>query len=92
MFIGYLKVNIFIPYSRSLKTRRQVLSRIKQRAKNNFNVSIAEKPSDKWQRCELSFVCVNYTRKCVDAVIERIESFIKFNSDIHILEIKREIL
>ena len=92
MFIGYIKVSIFIPHSRSLKVKRQVINRIKQKVKNHYNVSIAEKPSDKWQTCELSFVCVNYTNRCVNDIIHRIEDFIKGNTDICVLETEKEVL
>jgi uncharacterized protein YlxP (DUF503 family) len=71
--------------------KRQIIERLKQRIKNKFNVSVAEKPSDKWQRCELSFVCVNYTKNCIHTIIDRVEDFIKFNNEVHILEIEKEI-
>jgi hypothetical protein len=92
MFIGYLKVNIFIPYSRSLKEKRQVILKIRNRVRNKFNVSIAERPSDKWQICELLFCCVNYTKKCVCDTMAGIEEFIRFYNDIQILSIEKEIL
>lgn len=91
-FIGYLKLNIFIPHSRSLKDKRQVLDRIKQRARNNFNVSVAEMPTNKWQRGELFFVCINYTRNYANDLMERIESFIRSENDIHILETEKGVL
>jgi hypothetical protein len=92
MFIGYLRVNIFIPHSRSLKEKRQVILKVRDRVRNKFNVSIAERPSNKWQVCELSFACVNYTKKCVYDTMFKIEEFIRFYSDIQILNIEKEIL
>lgn len=92
MFIGYLKISIHIPHSQSLKAKRQVITRIKQLVKNRFNVSIAEKPSDKWQICELSFACINYTKRCVNDIMQRIEEFIRCYNDICILETEKEIL
>ncbi len=92
MFIGYIKVGIFIPHSRSLKDRRRVVNRIKQRIKDNFNVSVAEKPSDKWQICELCFVCVNYTKKCINQIMQKIEESILFNSDVQIIDLEREVI
>ena len=92
MFIGHLNVDIFIPHSQSLKDRRQVVGRVKQRVRNNFNISVAEHPSDKWQRCELSFVCVNSTKKYIDNVLDQVESFIRFNHDFHILNVEKEII
>ncbi len=92
MFIGYIRVNIFIPYSRSLKDKRRIIKRVKERVKYSFNVSVAEKPSDKWQICELCFVCVNYTKKCVNEIMQRIEEFIALSNDIHILDTEKDIV
>ncbi len=92
MFIGYLKVGIFIPHSRSLKDKRRVISRLKQRVRNNFNVSLAEKPSDKWQISELCFVCVNYTHECVHQLMSKIEEFIRLHRDIQIVDTDRRII
>ncbi|MCM8824330.1 MAG: DUF503 domain-containing protein [Candidatus Omnitrophica bacterium] len=91
MFIGCLRTNVFIPHSRSLKDKRQIVERIKSRIKNGFNVSMAEKPSDKWQVCELSIVCVNYTKGYVSEILDKVEEFIRMNADIHIVEIEKEI-
>ncbi len=92
MFIGYLKVNLFIPYSQSLKERRKVLSKIKDGLRRKFNVSIAEKPLDKWQTAEISLVCVNYTKRCVDETMMRIEEYLRYYNDIHIIDTERSIL
>ena len=92
MFIGYCRAEFFIPHSRSLKDRRSVVSRIKQRIRNKFNVSVAEKPSDKWQRCELAFSCVNYTKDRVEGMLNQIEEALSACYDIQILDVAREIL
>ena len=42
MQIGVLRVRLIIREARSLKDKRQVVSSIKDRLKNSFNVSIAE--------------------------------------------------
>ncbi|OPX29777.1 MAG: hypothetical protein B1H08_03155 [Candidatus Omnitrophica bacterium 4484_171] len=92
MFVGCLKADIFIPYSRSLKDKRRVIRRIKHKVRNNFNVSVAEKPSDKWQTCELSFVCVNYAKDFVDKTISSIEKFISLDRDVQLVGIKIDVI
>jgi len=42
MIIGSLRVRLYVRESRSLKDKRQVIKSIKERLKNNFNVSVAE--------------------------------------------------
>lgn len=92
MFIGYYKVNIFLPNSLSLKEKRQILLRIKDKIRRRFNVAVAEKPLDKWQIAELSFVCINYTRQCVDELMSKIDEFLRLRNDIQIIECEKEIL
>ena len=42
MIVGVLGVDIRIPWVRSLKEKRSHLRRVSERAKNKFNVSVAE--------------------------------------------------
>lgn len=42
MYIGSLKVYLILRQSRSLKDKRQVVSSIKEKLQNSFNISIAE--------------------------------------------------
>jgi hypothetical protein len=90
-FIGYLRLNILIPHSRSLKDRRQVIERIKQRTRNRFNISVAEMPMNHRQKSELVFVCVNYKKNCLDSIIERIEDFLRLQEDVSIVEIEKKV-
>ncbi len=92
MFIGYYKVNIFLPESLSLKEKRRILLGIKEKVRRKFNVAVAEKPVDKWQIAELSFVCINYTRQCVDELISKIDEFLRLRNDIQIMECEKGIL
>ena len=91
MFIGYLKINFFIPHSRSLKQKRQVVGSVKDRVRRKFNISVAEKPSDKWQICELSFTHVNYARQLTNDMMDKIEDYVRFCDGIRVLEVEKEI-
>jgi len=92
MFLGYIKLVIFIPHSKSLKDKRQVIESLRNKLQNNFNVAVAEKPSDKWQSAELSLACINYNKAKVNSLIERIEDFVRFNGDFSIIEIEKQII
>lgn len=91
MFIGCLKVDLFIPQSDSLKTRRRVINSIKDRLKNNFNVSVAENASSKWQRASLFIVSVNGSRNYLDGVFSSIEEYLRKLRDIELIEVEREV-
>ncbi|MCM8786717.1 MAG: DUF503 domain-containing protein [Candidatus Omnitrophica bacterium] len=92
MFLGCIKFEIFIPYSHSLKEKRQILESIKQKIHNNFNVSVAIKPSEKWQYGELSLAVINYDRDCINKIFDCIEEFVRFNNTIQIVGVEKEII
>jgi uncharacterized protein YlxP (DUF503 family) len=59
MVIALLSVELFIPYSQSLKDKRMVLRRIKDRLQK-FNVAVAEVAhQDLWQRAGLGIVVIS---------------------------------
>ncbi|OQX81207.1 MAG: hypothetical protein B6D56_02910 [Candidatus Omnitrophica bacterium 4484_70.1] len=71
MFIGYCKINIFLPESLSLKKKRQVILGIKDRMR--------------------SFVCVNYTRRCVEEQISKVEEYLRFQGKFHIIDCEKQV-
>ena len=66
MRIAVLHVELHIPYSQSLKDKRMVLRRIKDRLQK-FNVAVAEvEHQDLWQRAALAVVAVSTTAAHVE--------------------------
>jgi uncharacterized protein len=59
MVVGLLSVELFLPGAQSLKDKRMVLRRIKDRLAK-FNVSVAEtEHQDLWQRAGLGIVTIS---------------------------------
>jgi uncharacterized protein YlxP (DUF503 family) len=59
--VAVLRVELFIPYAQSLKDKRMVLRRIKDRLQK-FNVAVAEiEHQDLWQRGTLGIVAISNT-------------------------------
>jgi len=93
LIIGLRTVEIFIPLSQSLKEKRMVLRRIKDRVKSKLNVSYAEiDHQDKWQRTCLSFVTVANTRLDVDKRLEKVMEIILSDDRVQILEVESDYL
>ena len=66
MVIALLSVELHVPGSRSLKDKRMVLRRIKDRLKK-FNVAVAEVDhQDVWQRSTLGIVAISTTTEHVE--------------------------
>jgi uncharacterized protein YlxP (DUF503 family) len=58
MTVGLLSIELFLPSSRSLKDKRMVLRRLKDRI-GALNVAVAEVAhQDRWQRAGLAIVTV----------------------------------
>ena len=57
--IALLTLDIHIPHAQSLKDKRMVIRRVKDRLRSKFNVSVAEVDhQDLWQRTQISVVTV----------------------------------
>jgi uncharacterized protein YlxP (DUF503 family) len=72
MVIALLSVELFIPYSRSLKDKRMVLRRIKDRLQK-FNVAVAEVAhQDVWQRAGLGIVAISTAADQVERELRKV--------------------
>ncbi|HEY5618997.1 MAG TPA: DUF503 domain-containing protein [Vicinamibacterales bacterium] len=66
MIVGLLSVELHIPYAQSLKDKRMVLRRLKDRLQK-FNVAVSEVEfQDLWQRAGLGVVTVSTTTEHVE--------------------------
>jgi uncharacterized protein YlxP (DUF503 family) len=75
MLVGTLKVRLVVREARTLKDKRQVLSSIKDKLRNNFNISIAEVDAqDNRQMIVLGVAMVSnetqHLRKALSQVVE----------------------
>ena len=65
-----LRIELFIPESGSLKSKRFAVKSIKERLKSRFNVSVAEVDNaDKWQRASLGVAAVANETKFIEKVL-----------------------
>jgi uncharacterized protein YlxP (DUF503 family) len=93
MVVGTLKVALMLHDNRSLKGKRKVVRSIIDRAKNKFNVSVAEVGSnDLWQRIELGFSAVANDRRHVDASLANVMSFLESMHLAEILDYETDII
>ena len=77
MTVALLSLELYLPMSQSLKDKRMVLRRLKDRL-NAFNVAVAEVAhQDLWQRAGLGIVTVassdEMVEKTMTAVMDEIE-------------------
>ena len=76
--IALLTLDIHIPHAQSLKDKRMVVRRLKDRLRSNFNVSVSETDhQDLWQRKTISVATVGsdeaYARQTLQLSLEESE-------------------
>lgn len=93
MVIGVASIEVHIPESGSLKTKRQYLKRIKDRVRNKFNVSIAEVDhNDLWQRTTLGVSVVSNEKRFANQVLSSVVDFISQINGVQMLDYSIELL
>ena len=93
MVVGYGIINLRIPESGSLKSKRSVLNRILRRAQNEFNVSIAETGRlDNYQFAEIAFAVVGNESRYINGKVDHLLRFIDNLQVADVLDSKIEIM
>lgn len=74
--VGILVFELNMPQCGSLKEKRRILNSLKDRIKNNFNVSISEiDMQDKWQRAILGIAAIGGSKGLIDSALSKILNF-----------------
>ena len=83
MTIGVYTFELHLPAAHSLKAKRQVLRRLKDRLRSRYNVAISElgEHAELWQRAGLAVVSVAPRRDALERLFEAIHR--EAASDLH---------
>jgi uncharacterized protein YlxP (DUF503 family) len=93
MIVGVCTVELFIPDGQSLKSKRQVLSSLKDKLRDKFNVSVAEvDEQDLWQKAVLGIACVANETAYVNQVLDQVLNQIRAVPTIEIVQSRIELL
>jgi uncharacterized protein YlxP (DUF503 family) len=73
MPVGLLTLEIHLPYSHSLKEKRAVIRKIRDRLRARFNVAVAElDQQDAWQHATLGVVSVSNSQPLLESVFHQV--------------------
>ncbi|HKS97506.1 MAG TPA: DUF503 domain-containing protein [Terriglobia bacterium] len=73
MPVGVLTLEIQLPYAHSLKEKRAVLLKIKDRLRARFNVAVAELDhQDVWQQATLGVVSISNSQPFLESVFQKV--------------------
>ena len=93
MIVGVCTVELYLPNGHSLKEKRQVLSSLKERLRNKFNVSVAEVgDQDLWQKAILGIACVANEGTHVNQVLDQVLNVIRSIPPIELINSRIELL
>lgn len=70
MIVGVAQFELFMPYNQSLKEKRHLLGKLKDRVLAQLKVVVSEVGhQDLWQRAQLGFAVVGADERVLDALI-----------------------
>jgi len=73
MPVGLLTLEIQLPYAHSLKEKRAILRKMRDRLRARFNVAVAELDhQDVWQHATLGVVSVSNSQSLLEAVFRQV--------------------
>jgi uncharacterized protein YlxP (DUF503 family) len=82
-----MRLEIHIPASDSLKAKRSVMNRVKERIRSRFNASVAEiDHQDLWQRATLGVAVVGGESGILDRVLRDILACVESETRLSVLD------
>ena len=92
--IGVLRVVLHLPESGSLKAKRQIVSSLLRRVRNEYQVGAAEVGElDRWQLAELAIVSVSGDARHTDEVLSRVATYIQARAgDAVVTDLRTELI
>lgn len=85
-----MRVELHLPESRSLKSKRALVKPILEGARRRFLVAAAEVDhQDHWQRASLGLAAVSGSISHIEEVLDEVERFVWSHPDVEVLETTR---
>lgn len=92
MFIGVCTIEVHVPESGSLKTKRHSIRSLKDRIRNKFNVSVAEvEDNDLWQKASLAVAAVSNDKSHLNQTLDHVLNMVRSVPEINLIEYHIEI-
>lgn len=77
MVVAVVQFDLFMPHNRSLKEKRHLLTKLKERVLAQWKVTVNEVDhADLWQRAKLGFALVGNEEKVLESLMTRTMNFI----------------
>lgn len=78
MVVGTVRIELFIPESSSLKSRRRIVNSLKDRIRSRFNVSVADVGEQSlWQRASIAAAVVTTDGRFANEVLSKVLNLVE---------------
>ena len=93
MSVGLLNIDLHLPESRSLKSKRRVLKSLVDRLRNRYNVSVAEvEHQDLWQRARISVAVVSNDSRYSNRVLTKVMDQVNDDATVQVIDYELTLL
>lgn len=93
MFVGVCRFALLIAHSHSLKEKRSVVRKLRDRVRERFHIGLVEVGGqDTWQRAELAFSVLTSGRDTAEAAVNGVLGFVAHQGTGEIAAVKREVV
>lgn len=93
MFVGVCRLSLRVPHSHSLKDKRAVVRRLRDRVAQQFGLALREiDGADTWQRADLGFAVCGRERAETDQTLRRVIGFVAAHGQGEIAAVRQEVL
>lgn len=93
MFVGVCRLSLRVPHSHSLKDKRAVVRRLRDRVANEAGVTLREVAgADTWQRADLGFAVVGHDRDDVEQLVRRVVGLVVAHGQGEVAAVRHEVL
>lgn len=91
MIVGIMILDLFSENTHSLKEKRHIVSSLKEKLCNRFNISLIESDyQDLWQKIQIAIAIISNSKKMCDRTFNQIENFVFSNYSIQLINLKKE--
>ena len=91
MIVGIMVLDLHSNSSHSLKEKRQIVSSMKEKLKNKWNISLIESDyQDLWQKIQIAVAMVANSKPIVEKAFDQIENFIFMNYPVQAVTVNKD--
>ena len=91
MFIGSCIITLRAEWVHTLKEKRMIIQSLTKRARNKFNIAIAEVDEQDTHQV-IGFACVSNEYNHADEMVEKVIKFIEGNTDAIVDNVEKDII